>query len=51
MLEIKSTVSTVIRNFILKDAEHEVQLTIEITLKSNNGIHIGIEERPPPMNT
>lgn len=45
MLEVKSTISKILRNYILKDANHEVQLTNDITLKSINGIHVSIDER------
>ena len=45
MLEIKSTVSTVLRNFVVKDAGHEVKLVNDLTLKSLNGVLIALEKR------
>ncbi|XP_072402574.1 cytochrome P450 4d2-like [Diabrotica undecimpunctata] len=47
MLEVKSTLSKILRNFELKPATpvHELQLVPETILVSNNGVRISIKER------
>jgi cytochrome P450 family 4 len=47
MLEIKSLVSKIIRNFELSPAfpRHEMILSPETVLKSLNGVRVGIKSR------
>jgi cytochrome P450 family 4 len=47
MLEIKSLVSKIIRNFELSPAfpRHEMVLSPETVLKSLNGVRVGIKSR------
>lgn len=47
MLEIKSTVSKVVRHFKLEPAQpkHQIQLVSEIILKSKNEVKISLQAR------
>lgn len=47
MMEIKSTVSKVVRHFKLEPAqpEHQIQLVSETILKSKNGVKISLQAR------
>ena len=45
MLEIKTVLAMVLRNFRLIDVNHEVVLSYELILKSQNGINIKFEKR------
>lgn len=47
MLEMKSLVGKVVRNFELYPAlpHHKLELTIEIVLTSLNGIKVGLRKR------
>lgn len=47
MMEIKSTVSKVVRHFKLKPAhpEHQIQIVSETILKSKNGVKISLQDR------
>jgi cytochrome P450 family 4 len=47
MLEMKSTVSKILRNFELEPAspEHKLNLVAELVLKSANGIKIALNLR------
>ncbi|XP_071052485.1 cytochrome P450 4d2-like isoform X2 [Onthophagus taurus] len=47
MLEIKATVSKILRHFELFETKprHQVQLTVESILKSNNGVKMSIRKR------
>jgi cytochrome P450 family 4 len=45
MLELKSTICNVIRNFELVAGGIEPKLLMQLTLKSSNGIHVGFKKR------
>jgi cytochrome P450 family 4 len=45
MLELKSTICNVLRNFELIAGAVEPKLLMQLTLKSSNGIHVGFRKR------
>ena len=45
MLEIKTVLAMIVRNFHLIDVNHELILSYELILKSKNGIIIKFEKR------
>lgn len=45
MLEMKSTISKLIRNFKFEPSHEKVELTIDVILKSANGIKVKLIKR------
>lgn len=45
MLELKSVICNVVRNFELVASNIEPKLLMQLTLKSSNGIHVGFRKR------
>jgi hypothetical protein len=45
MLELKSTICNVVRNFELLKGDVPINLIAQLTLKSTTGVHVGFKER------
>lgn len=45
MLELKSAICNVVRNFQLIPGDIKPKLLMQLTLKSSNGVHVGFRER------
>lgn len=45
MLELKSTLCNVIRNFELIPSKVQLQVIAQLTLKSLSGVHVGFKTR------
>ncbi|CAO1410718.1 unnamed protein product [Diamesa serratosioi] len=45
MLELKSTLSSIVRNFELLPSIQKPKLIMQLVLKSSNGIHVGFKKR------
>ncbi|CAO1381140.1 unnamed protein product [Diamesa hyperborea] len=45
MLELKSTISSIVKNFELLPSNQKPKLTMQLVLKSTNGVHVGFKKR------
>lgn len=45
MLELKSTISSIVKNFELLPSDQKPKLLMQLVLKSSNGVNVGFKKR------